>query len=62
MLRSNLVFNMHKLGREYILTGHTDGQLDGAGRLIIDNGIFRKVRNEPNRNTECESSSSIFNH
>ena len=51
MLRSNLVFNMHKLGREYILTGHTDGQLDGAGRLIIDNGIFRKVRNEPNRRT-----------
>ena len=31
------------LGREIILTGHTSGELDNEGRLLIDNGIFRKV-------------------
>ena len=31
------------LGREIILTGHTNGQQDNEGRLLIDNGIFRKV-------------------
>ena len=40
------MFKSQTSGREYILTGHTDGEFDGAGRLIIDNGIFRKVSDQ----------------
>ena len=42
-LRARSRIKNYFLGREIILTGHTSGELDNEGRLLIDNGIFRKV-------------------